>query len=48
MNMRQHKRRYSGRFWIVPVLTRNERGLFWSLEHERRPYDFCNPRAYGG
>lgn len=42
MNMRQHKRRYFGRFcvWIV---TWNGRPAFVTMKF----YDRCNPRAYG-
>ena len=46
MNMRQHKRRYSGRFYMLSGYWKERfyPVLFGLVD---RPYDRCNPRAYG-
>jgi hypothetical protein len=44
MTLRQHKRRYCGRFWRFGPGWRTD--LPWLPI--RRPYSRCNPVTYGG
>jgi hypothetical protein len=47
MTMRQHKRRYCGKFWAV----KKRRSVFnfaLPMWFRSRPYSRCNPVTYGG